>query len=42
MALPESEGYDTILVVINRLTKMLHFILCLKNLDALQFTNLFM
>jgi len=39
--LPKSEGYDTILVVINRLTKMSHFIPCSKNLDAGQFANLF-
>jgi len=40
--LPKSEGYDTILVVINRLTKMSHFILCSKDLNARQFTMLFM
>ena len=28
MDLPNSDGYDTILVVINRLTKMSHFIPC--------------
>jgi len=42
MDLPKSEGYDTILVVINRLTKMSHVIPCSKDLDARQFTNLFM
>jgi len=40
--LPKSEGYDTILVVVDRLTKMSHFIPCSKDLDARQFANLFM
>jgi len=40
--LPKSDGYDTILVVIDRLTKMSHFIPCSKDLDAQQFANLFM
>jgi len=40
--LPKSEGYNTILVVIDRLTKMSHFIPCSKDLDARQFANLFM
>jgi len=39
--LPKSDGYDTILVVIDRLTKMSHFIRCSKDLDAGQFANLF-
>jgi len=38
---PKSERYDTILVVIDWLTKMSHFIPCSKDLDARQFTNLF-
>jgi len=42
MDLQESEGYDTILVVIDRLNKMSHFIPCAKNLYARQFANLFM
>jgi len=40
--LPKSEGYDTILVVIDRLTKRDHFIPYSKDLDAQQFTHLFM
>jgi len=40
--LPKSEGYDTILVVIDGLTKMSHFIPCSKNRDARQFANLLM
>jgi len=40
--LPKSEGYDTILLVINRLTKMSHFIPGAKDLEARQFANLFM
>ena len=40
--LPNSNGYDTILVVIDRLTKMSHFIPCRKELDAQQFATLFM
>ena len=40
--LPKSEGYDTILVVIDQLTKMSHFIRCWKDLDAWQFANLLM
>jgi len=40
--LPKSEGHDTILVVIDRLIKMSHFIPYSKDLDARQFANLFM
>ena len=40
--LPVSDEYDTILVVIDGLTKMSHFISCKKDLDARQFTILFM
>jgi len=40
--LPKSKGYYTILVVINPLTKMSHFIPCSKDLYSKQFTNLFM
>jgi len=40
--LPKSDGYDTILVVIDQLTKMSHFIPCWKDLDAHEFDNLLM
>ena len=40
--LPKSDEYDMILVVIDRLTKMSHFIPCTKNLDARQFAKLLM
>ena len=40
--LPGSDEYDTILVVIDSLTKMSHFISCKKDLDARHFTTLFM
>jgi len=40
--LPESDRYYTILVVIDRLTQMSHFIPCSKDLDARQWANLFM
>jgi len=39
---PKSEGDDTVLVVIDRLTKMSHFFPCSMDLDARQFANLFM
>ena len=40
--LPKSDGYETIFVVIDRLTKMSHFISFKKDLDARQFTTIFM
>jgi len=40
--LPKSDGYDTILVVIDWRTKMSHLIPCSKDLDVRQFANLFM
>ena len=40
--LPNSDGYDTIPVVIDRLTKMSHFIPCRKDLKAGQFATLFL
>jgi len=39
--LPKSEGYDPILVVIDRLTKMSHFIPCYKDMNAGQFAKSF-
>jgi len=41
MDLPKSQVDDTILVVIDGLTKISHFIPCSKDLDARQFANLF-
>jgi len=40
--LPKPEEYDTILVVIDQLTKMSHVVPCSKDLDARQFANFFM
>jgi len=40
--LPKSEGDDTILIVIDRLTQMAHFLPCTKEIDARQFSELFM
>src|SRR5437868_5269981 len=40
--LPESGGHDAILVVIDRLTKMSHFIPCRKDIDAKQFAIVFL
>src|SRR5262245_13068445 len=39
--LRESNGYDSILVFVDRLTKMSHFILCHKTTTAPQFAELF-
>jgi len=39
---PKSEGDDAILIVIDRITKMAHFLLCTKEMDARQFSELFM
>jgi hypothetical protein len=41
IGLPVSEGYDAIWVVINRLTKMRHFIPCSTTVDAKELANLF-
>jgi len=40
--IPKSEGDDAILIVIDRLTKMAHFLPCTKEMDARQFSQLFM
>jgi len=40
--LPKSDRYDTMLVVVDRLTKMSDFIPCSKDLDGRQFANLFL
>ena len=40
--LPESDAYDMILFVIDRPTKIRHFISCKKDLDARQCRTLFM
>jgi len=39
--LPKSEGYDAILVVVDCLTKMSHFIPCNKDMNARQFAKTF-
>src|ERR1700710_88853 len=40
--LPESGGYDAILVVIDQLTKMSHFIPCRKDTNAREFASIFL
>jgi len=40
--LPNSKGDDAILIVIDRLTKMAHFLSCTKEMNARQFSELFM
>jgi len=40
--LPKCEGNDAILIVIDRLTKMAHFLPCTKEIDGRQFSELFM
>ena len=42
MDLPMSDGYDTVLVVIDCLTKISHLIPGKKSLDAWQFETLFL
>jgi len=41
VALPESRGFTAIMVVVDRLTKMAHFIPCTTNVDAAQTAQLF-
>ena len=40
--LPKSEGYDAILVVVCRLTKMKHFIACNDTCDAEEVSRLYL
>jgi hypothetical protein len=40
--LPPSNGYDALLVFVDRLTKMAHFAPCLKTADAPEFARLFL
>src|SRR5205807_3752777 len=40
--LPESNGYDAIWIVVDRLTKMAHFIPCRKDMDTKEFIQLFL
>jgi len=40
--LPKSDGDDAILIVMDRLTQMAHFLPCAKEMDARQFSELFM
>jgi len=40
--LPKSEGNDAILIVIDQLTKIAHFLRCTKEMNARQFSELFM
>ena len=39
MDLPESEGFDSILVVVNQFSKKVEFIPCTKSMSALDTTN---
>ena len=38
--LPETQGYNTILVVVDRLSKMAHYILTTKDIDAKEMVRL--
>jgi hypothetical protein len=39
--LPASQGYDAILVVVDRLTKMKHFLLCKGTCDSKEVAQLY-
>jgi hypothetical protein len=39
--LPEVDGYDAIWVVVDRLSKMRHFVPCKTNIDAAGLADLF-
>ena len=40
--LPPSQGFDTIFVVVDRFTKMAHFLPCIKTINSEQTTDLVM
>ena len=39
--LPESNGFTTIVVFIDKLTKMVHFVGCKKELTAMEYAQIF-
>ena len=39
--LPESDGYTAIAVFIDKLTKMVHFAPCQKEVDAMEYARIF-
>jgi len=42
VALPEREGFDTVWLVLDRLSKMRHFIHCHTTIDAVELAKLFL
>ena len=40
--LPSSKGFDSILTVVDRFTKMAHFLLCTKTINSQETTDLVM
>jgi hypothetical protein len=42
VGLPESEGYNTVWVVVDRLSKMRHFIHCHTTIDVIGLAKLFL